>query len=32
MNVTMNPRKHSISGSLPAAMMSRCHHESMPSP
>src|SRR5580692_1678651 len=28
-NVTTKERKHSISGSLPAAITSRCHHESM---
>ena len=31
-NVMTNARKHSIRGSLPAAIMSRCHHEAMPSP
>src|SRR5580693_7552669 len=29
MNVTTNARKHSIRGSLPAAITSRCHHEAM---
>src|SRR5271170_734160 len=28
-NVTTKETKHSISGSLPAAITSRCHHESM---
>ena len=28
-NVTTNARKHSISGSLPAAITSRCHHETI---
>jgi hypothetical protein len=30
--VTTNARKHSISGSFPAAITSRCHHEAMPPP
>src|ERR1700677_834750 len=29
-NVTTKETKHSISGSLPAAITSRCHYESMP--
>src|ERR1700744_4437566 len=28
-NVTTKATKHSISGSLPAAMMSRCHHDAI---
>ena len=31
-NVTTKARKHSISGSLPGAITSRCHHEAMPPP
>jgi hypothetical protein len=30
--VTTKARKHSISGSLPAAITSRCHHEAMTPP
>jgi hypothetical protein len=29
-NVTTKATKHSISGSLPAAITSRCHHETIP--
>ncbi len=31
-NVTTKARKHSISGSLPAAITSRCHQETMTPP
>jgi hypothetical protein len=30
--VTTNARKHSIRGSLPAAITSRCHHEAITTP